>query len=105
MPSSLPSFKYLVPLHPIQTIVLFQMHGEENVVKFCPAEQERLACLSNRDTAGVQAAELKILANLMHAQYGNAVINATDHTVTVQVNLASLHFHQLLCFRLAVSLF
>ena len=62
------------------------MNDGDGDTKFCEAEEERLACLRKKDVAGVRLAEIKILANLMTAQYGNAVINEAEGTVTVHVS-------------------
>ena len=66
------------------------MNDGDGDAKFCEAEEERLACLRKKDVAGVRLAEIKILANLMTAQYGNAVIDEKEGTVTVHVPFALL---------------
>ena len=47
-------------------------------MQFCDTEEERLACLRKNNTADVRLVEIKILANLMTTQYGNAVINEME---------------------------
>lgn len=64
---------------------VLQMSGKEQESGICEVEQERLECLAKGDSSGVRIAEMKILADLMKAQYGNAQMDELQGTVTVKV--------------------
>eukprot|EP00210_Caulerpa_lentillifera_P007940 g7579.t1 len=65
---------------------VLQMSGKEQASQICDAEKERLECLARGDSSGVRIAEMKILADLMKAQYGNAEIDEVKGSVMVKIS-------------------
>jgi len=62
----------------------------DNEVRFCEAEEQRIKSMRSGDEAGVKLAELRILSDLMKAQFGNATINENNSTVSITVSRSRL---------------